>query len=192
MEYHPRLQDLELVQCDITDDQLAQLKRGLDLCAGLVRVNLASNKLTPKSAKPLHELLQSAKNKKLMELVLDNNFLLDITVEELAVGLMEKYQRMCEERNSTLLCPLDILSLRHVCMTDKGLSALVRIFDEIASKNKTGNEDYENMLALDISENDVANNGLTMLAQLLARFNAVSSLGLSSLSYAPPWFEPRN
>ncbi len=171
-----------MVKCEITDGQLADLKRGIESCTSLGKLNLTGNKITHKSGKLLHDLVQSTRSKRLMYLVLDENLLLDMTMEELASGLAEKYQHMCEERNSTFLCPLDFLSLRRTGITDKGLSALVRVFDDIANKNRSMNEDYDNMLGLDVSYNEIANNGVAMIAQLLPKFNGISLLGLAGLS----------
>ena len=149
----------------------------------ITKINLAGNRITSKSAKTLRDLVKAPKNKRLMSLILDNNNLFDVTIQEIAEGLVDKHQALSDDKKHPYICPIELLSLRRTGIGDKGLIALVNNFDKIAGKNRQGNEDYENMIALDISYNEVTNNGIGRIAQLLLKFNAISSLGLSGLSY---------
>eukprot|EP01022_Parablepharisma_sp_SALTPOND_P020426 TRINITY_DN3725_c1_g1_i1.p1 TRINITY_DN3725_c1_g1~~TRINITY_DN3725_c1_g1_i1.p1 ORF type:complete len:803 (+),score=91.67 TRINITY_DN3725_c1_g1_i1:5203-7611(+) len=183
IEYHPKLQELELVQCGITDGQFIELKQAIENGSNNIgKLNLSSNKITHKSAKTLQGLIQAPRNKKLMTLILDNNLLLDVTIQELAQGLLDKYQHLLEEKGTAYICPIEKLSIRKTGIGDRGLIALTHTFDNIATHCRKEVEDFENFLAIDVGGNDIADNGMKIIAQLLTKFHGISSLGVSSLA----------
>jgi len=184
IEYHPKLQVIELIQCEINDEQLAYIKRGLEYGNNLVtKLNLSSNNLTTKSSKLLREIIQNQKNRKLNTLILDNNAILDSTVQEIAQALTDKYQYLSQDKGTSYINPIETLSLRKTGISDKGLTSLINTFDAIATHCRNGTEDFENFLKLDIGNNEITAKGIERLAELLTKYNGISGLGISNLQY---------
>eukprot|EP00826_Nyctotherus_ovalis_P067064 TRINITY_DN9992_c0_g2_i6.p1 TRINITY_DN9992_c0_g2~~TRINITY_DN9992_c0_g2_i6.p1 ORF type:complete len:296 (+),score=64.36 TRINITY_DN9992_c0_g2_i6:73-960(+) len=178
LKYHPKLQQLALVRCQLTDKQLEILKD--KLTPTITVLNLSSNKLTHKSAKIFNDLIKS--QDKLVHVILDDNLLTDVTVQEIAQGLDDRYNRLAESKKSGV-CLLEVLSLKNTGMSDKGLISLVHVFDTITSKVKArsiSGGDTSKGLRLNIGCNDIMDNGMKTLSHLLTTFNGIASLNISN------------
>ncbi len=181
LELHPKLLELELVGCGITDELLLELKRAMEKGNTMTKINLASNKITSKSAKTIMEIVKGETNQKLMSLTLDNNQIQDISVRLMAQGLGEKYKALSEAKSDTYICPMEVLSLKQTGVGDQGILDLMHMFEDIVARNHQNSDDYKNMLALHLGENDISDSGVKLIAELLSKFNAISFLGLTNI-----------
>jgi len=120
---------------------------------------------------------------KVHTLILNRNSLYDAGILLLSVGLFERYL-LQEEQNvsfNTSKLPLEILGLKDCKITDHGFKYFLQRFEAIYLRNLHSNKDFEVLIDLDVSENNLTESSLKYLADIIKKFHAFKSLNLSNL-----------
>eukprot|EP00826_Nyctotherus_ovalis_P012042 TRINITY_DN13143_c0_g13_i1.p1 TRINITY_DN13143_c0_g13~~TRINITY_DN13143_c0_g13_i1.p1 ORF type:complete len:359 (+),score=57.94 TRINITY_DN13143_c0_g13_i1:87-1163(+) len=162
LKFHTKLKEVELINCEITDEQLAILAKEVK---EIMKLNLSSNRITQHSARIFNEIIQSP----ITSLILDNNSILDATLEEISHGLQERARG----------CLMQKLSLKNTGISDGGIMVLANLIKALGSRGRL--DDIGSGLSLDVSSNDIADVGLRMLGEILEDFNVISCLNISDL-----------
>eukprot|EP00347_Sterkiella_histriomuscorum_P012808 403367150 len=181
---HSKLTQLILVNCGLSDDSLDLMLNKLSSRKNNIwHIDLSQNELTQHSIPSICYYIKSEHGLGLRSLLINRNTIYDAGLQNLAVGLFERYQ-LLESRNSnlsTIPIPIQRLGISDTKFTDNGFKYLLQRFEALYLRNMHNTRDFENLMEIDISRNNISETSLKYLADILRKFNGFKSINMQSL-----------
>ncbi|CDW71712.1 UNKNOWN [Stylonychia lemnae] len=164
LQAHSRLTQLILVNCGLTDEYLDLLLNKICQRRNTIwHMDFSQNELTQHSIPSLCQYMKHDYGLYLKSLQLNRNTIYDGGLQNLAVGLFDRYQIFENKNQSITKAPIPIQNL--------GLS----------DTKFTDNRDFENLMELDISKNNITESSLKYLGDILKKFNGFKSINMQSM-----------